>query len=141
MPIPMSVLVDDGWVPVSDQGKMINAKSFATGFEIRKGNQVLRTAIQNYSDTQQPAIYCFVTRIEYYDSGAQIPIELPQGLSEKSSIADFKKAYGEPSREEDGTNFIYYTWGSVFKEIVVVVRKETNQIIKIEVSCSPKNLD
>ena len=140
LPIPVSELMAHGWVPVTDENMIINAKGFATGFEIRLGNQTLRTSIRNYADAQQPVKYCFVTRIEYYDNGAKVSIELPKKLTEKSSIDDFIKAYGEPTKKSDSSSFNYYSWGKVFEELNVVVYKDTGVIAKIELDYDPKTL-
>jgi len=140
MPIPVSELLANGWVCVSDEDTLINGQGYLIGFEIRKGNQTLRTSLSNYDDNQQPAKYCMVTRVECYTYGAKIHLELPQGLSEKSKVEDFIKAYGEPTKIDEGTVYTSYTWGKVFEELYVSVDKETGKIEKLEVSYDPKTL-
>jgi len=74
---------------------------------------VLRTQIENYSDKEQPLKYCFATYIEYYNNGAVIPIELPKGISDKSSIDQVIAAYGQPTKVEDSSSFKYYSYGNI----------------------------
>ncbi|MCL1891473.1 MAG: hypothetical protein FWG00_05625 [Coriobacteriia bacterium] len=140
MPIPVSELLSNGWTAVSDMNRMVNARGFDTGIELRKDNQVLRTSIRNYDDKQQPVKFCFVTVIEYYDNGAMVPIELPGGLTEKSDIKDFIKAYGKPTEQSDSSHFDYYTWGELYSSLTVSVDKEEGVITKIELDYDPKDL-
>ncbi|MCL1896246.1 MAG: hypothetical protein FWG03_06860 [Clostridiales bacterium] len=141
LPVPVSVLMDNGWVPVTDENIMIAAKDYAIGFEIRNGNQVLRTNIRNYSDSQQPIKYCFITRIEYSDYSTKISLELPGGVSEKSSIEDFIKAFGKPDMEEENTVLKGCEWGKYSEGLEVSVNNETGEITRIALEYEPKSLE
>jgi hypothetical protein len=140
LPVPVSVLMENGWEPVDDVNTMVDGKSYLIGFQIRNGNQVLRASITNYDGNQQPVMYCFVTKIEYYDNGAQVSMELPKGLSEKSSIEDFIKAYGTPAETSESSTFNYYIWGKSFERLEVVTNNETNVITHITLEYSPREL-
>ena len=140
MPIPVTELVANGWVCVSDENMMIDAKDYKIGFDIRHGNQVLHTNLDNYADTQQPAKYCFVTKIEYYREGTNVSFELPGGLSEKSSIEDFIKTYGEPREMDEYSSLVFYTWGDVYKSLSIAVEKDTKQIHRLELEYRPRSL-
>lgn len=141
LPVPVSVLMENGWEGVDDVNTMVDGKGYLIGFQLRNGNQVLRTSVTNYDGNQQPAKYCFVTKIEYYDNGAQVPIELPKGVSEKSSIDDFIKAYGQPDETDDSsTMFRRYTWGESFEGLGVSVSIEENIITHITLEYSPREL-
>ena len=139
LPIPIAELIKNGWVLQSKSAEVIAAKSSAVGVELRKDNQVLRTQITNYSDNGQPLKYCFATYIEYYNNGAVIPLELPKGISEKSTMAQVIAAYGKPTKTEDSTSFKYYTYGKIFEEVVFMTKGD--KIEKIEVNYAPKELN
>ena len=139
LPIPINELVKNGWVLQSDNSKVIAAKSSAVGVELRKDNQVLRTQIQNYSDKGEPLKNCFATYIEYYNNGAVIHLELPKGISEKSTMAQVTAAYGKPTEVEKSSTFTYYTYGKIFEEVVFMTKG--GKIEKIEVNYSPKTLN
>ncbi|MBU3191600.1 hypothetical protein K9O30_19810 [Clostridium bowmanii] len=139
LPIPIAELVKNGWVLQSDNSKVIAAKSSAVGVELRKDNQVLRTQIQNYSDKGEPLKNCFATYVEYYNNGAVIHLELPKGISEKSTMAQVTAAYGKPTETEKSSTFTYYTYGKIFEQVVFMTKG--GKIEKIEVQYSPKTLD
>ncbi len=139
LPAPITEFEKNGWVLQSNPDEVIPAKSGVVGVELRKSNQVLRTQIENYSDKAEPLKHSFVTYIEYYNNGAQIPLELPKGISEKSSIDEVIAAYGQPTKIDESASFKYYIYGKVFSEVVFVTNK--GKIEKIEVNYSPKNLD
>ncbi|MCL1896741.1 MAG: hypothetical protein FWG03_09360 [Clostridiales bacterium] len=140
LPVPVSELMANGWVPVSDENIMIAAKDYAIGFEIRNGNQVLRTNLRNYADTQQPVKYCFITKIEYSDYSTKISIELPGGITEKSPIEDFIKAYGKPDEEEENTVLKYYKWGDYSEGLEVSINNESGEISRISLEYEPRSV-
>lgn len=140
LPAPITELTKNGWTLQSNNDQVIPAKSGAVGVELRKDNQVLRTQIHNYSDKGEPLKHCFVTYLEYYNNGAMIPLELPKGISEKSSIDQVIAAYGKPAKVEESTRFKYYIYGKSFEEVTFMTNKSSGKIEKIEVNYSPKEL-
>ncbi|MDR2106830.1 MAG: hypothetical protein LBP24_05425 [Coriobacteriales bacterium] len=141
LPAPVSAFVQNGWVIASDESEVLAAKSSKVGFEIRKGNQTLRTEVHNYADTAQPLKYCFVTSVEYYEYGAKVSIELAKGLSEKSTIDDFIAAYGEPTSKEQSSNLVFYGFGKMWESLEVSVDTQTGAINKVTLTNSPKTLN
>ncbi|MBU3129304.1 hypothetical protein LGL55_14010 [Clostridium tagluense] len=139
LPVPITELIKNGWVLQSDSAKVLAAKSSTVGIELRKNNQVLRTQIKNYSDKGEPIKYCFATYIEYYNNGAMIPLELPKGISEKSTIEQVIAAYGKPTKVDNSPSFKYYSYGKIFQEVVFMTKN--GKIEKIEVTYAPKNLN
>ena len=138
LPVPIAELVKNGWVLQSKSDEVVAAKSSAVGVELRKDNQVLRTQIENYSEKGEPLKNCFATYVEYYNNGAVIPIELPKGITEKSTIEQVIAAYGKPTKEDSSSSFKYYTYGKVFEEVTFMTKD--GKIEKIEVNYAPKEL-
>lgn len=138
LPIPIPELIKNGWVLQTKSDEVVPAKSSAVGIELRKDNQVLRTQIENYSDKGEPLKNCFATYIEYYNNGAVIPIELPKGITEKSTIAQVIAAYGKPTEEDSSASFKYYTYGKIFEQVTFMTKD--GKIEKIEVNYAPKEL-
>ncbi|NNU75653.1 hypothetical protein [Clostridium estertheticum] len=139
LPVPITELITNGWVLQSTSSSLIPAKSSTVGVELRKDNQVLRTQIKNYSDKGQPLKYCFATYIEYYNNGAVIDLELPKGISQKSTLAQVTAAYGKPTKVDSSPSFKYYTYGKIFEQVVFMTKD--NKIEKIEVNYAPKDLN
>jgi len=140
LPIPIPELVKNGWVLQSKGDEIVAAQDSTVGIELRKDNQVLRTQITNYSDVAEPLKYCFATYVEYYNNGAMIHLELPKGISEKSTFAEVTAAYGQPTSTETSTTFKSYTYGKIFQETVFMVDNTTGKINKIEINFAPKTL-
>ncbi|MBU3175548.1 hypothetical protein KPL47_04120 [Clostridium estertheticum] len=139
LPVPITELIKNGWVLQSTSSKVIPAKSSAVGVELRKDNQVLRTQIKNYSDKGQPLKYCFATYIEYYNNGAVIDLDLPKGISQKSTLAQVTAAFGKPTKVDSSPSFKYYTYGKIFEQVVFMTKD--GKIEKIEVNYAPKDLN
>ena len=140
LPVPVSALVDNGWIAASDPNQMLAAGESLKPFIIRTGNQTLHTSITNYADTPQPAINCFITYLEQGDFRGNIPLELSGGLSLKSSLNDFKKACGEPSYSDSSATTTYFTWGDDTKDLTVYVDKKTEALTNITVAFFPKGM-
>ncbi|MBU3109979.1 hypothetical protein [Clostridium lacusfryxellense] len=138
LPVPIAELVKNGWALQSNGDEVVAAKSSAVGVELRKDNQVLRTQIQNYSEKGEPLKNCFATYVQYYNNGAVIPIELPKGITEKSTIEQVIAAYGKPTKEDSSSSFKYYTYGKIFEEVTFMTKD--GKIEKIEVNYAPKEL-
>jgi glycosyltransferase involved in cell wall biosynthesis/predicted O-methyltransferase YrrM len=140
LPAPIAEFEKNGWVLLSNSDIIVAGKRSAVGIELRKDNQILRTQIINYSEKGAPIGHCFITYIEYYNYGAEISLELPKGITERSTIEEVFKAYGDPTEVDESTNFKYYTYGKTFEGVTFVT--SGNEIVKIEVTnYSPNELD
>ncbi|MBU3109980.1 hypothetical protein [Clostridium lacusfryxellense] len=139
LPVPIAELVKNGWVLQSNGDKLVAAKSSAFGIELRKDNQILRTQIANYSEKGEPIKNCFATYVQYYNNGAMLPIELPKGITEKSTIEQVIAAYGKPTKEDTSSSYKYYTYGKVFQKTTFTTKD--GKIVKIEVDYAPKELN
>ena len=140
LPVPISVLMENGWVMMSDGNQLIKGQGRITEFYLRKGYQVFRTTVKNYADTQQPAKYGFITELKYDVTGARIPFEIVEGLDENSSIDDFIKAFGAPfTTNEFGGGAIYYNWAGahITGGLMVVVDKDSGTINSISLEHMP----
>jgi len=144
VPVPVCVLIDNGWVCISDENRMLQAYSREYSFEIRKGNQILSAAISNTTDSQQPAKYCLVTALEYCRNTSRFPFELPVGITEDSSLEDFISVYGEPDSYNEDSTFIYYTWqnddymNDYFECLTVAFDNETSAVYLMKLENSHK---
>jgi len=141
LPAPVAVFLENGWVIEGDPNEMINAQSSRVGVRLRKGNQTMRTTVQNYDDIAQPISHGFVTVIQFSHHDAVLPIELPGGITENSTIEEMIVAFGEPDRTEEGSMFETFWFGSIWREVVVSINVETGEIHSITVSHSPRSLD
>ena len=140
MPIPISALVDNGWIIVTDPNQMVSAGDTYYPFIIRRGNQSLSTNITNYADTQQPAKYCFITSLDVGGYKGDFPFELSGGLSLKSSVDDFLKACGKPRYQGEGKHPDYYSWGDYPNDLSIYIDKDTGAVSSIRVIFNPRSL-
>ena len=139
LPVPVCELVAHDWIFVSYEGNMIDANSDHLFFVMRKENQILRVTLHNYADTPQPAFYCFVTTI-VYGEGIRIPLELPGGLTEASSVEDFVEAYGEPVNIYEIGLSTSYRWESSGVYLEFDVDRETGVTVAISLKYQPDSL-
>lgn len=142
LPAPVGAFTNNGWVVESDNAgtDLLDARSSNVRFQLRKGNQVLSTTVTNYGKESAPMNECYVEYLEYYNNGATLPIVLPKGITENSTKDEVIKAYGEPASTDESSSFEYLEYGKYREEIIIMFNKETQQIEKIEVEHSPKDL-
>ncbi len=142
LPVPVSELLNNGFKLTNKPYDSVRAGDYKTGFDFMANNQKLTTALMNYSDQGAPPEHCFVTELKYDYLATKLPMELPKGITEKSSQADIKAAYGEP--KEKSTSSMFETWeyqeDSVFSSIVFYFDIETKEIKIIKVINAPKKL-
>ncbi len=140
LPAPVAAFVANGWVVESNANDLVAGQSSTVGIVLRKENETLRTTVRNYADAAQPVANCFVTSVLYSVWDTKIPLELPKGITEASHIEDIIAAYGQPTSQDSSAGFDYYTYGDIWEKVDIVVEKETNAIIKLEVEHHPKTL-
>ncbi len=141
LPAPVSAFEANGWVVEGDMSQQIPAgQSLAIGYSIRKDNKVCPVYLTNYADTATSVSNCFVTHIKTDQHDAAIPMELPKGITEKSTGADVLAAYGEPTEREDTSSFVYYIYGTYPSEISFTVNKDDDTISSIEFDVDPDEL-
>lgn len=143
LPAPVAAFIDNGWVIEGDPNEMINARSTNVSTRLRLGNQTMRVLIHNYDDMAQPISNGFVTSVEFSHHFAVLPIELPGGITEDSTIEEVIAAFGEPNREpEESSSFATYRFGpNLREEVTVVIDVETDTIHSIRLEHSPRDLD
>lgn len=137
IPAPVAAFANNGW-KLLDEDVIVPAMSSRVGISLQKDNQVLRTILENYSDTAQPAANCFVTVIKYGMNQTKLPIELAKGITENSTMDDVLTAFGEPDDTEESTMFDSYIYGQIWEKVTISFDKETGKISLIEVSHTPK---
>ena len=139
LPVPFSVLEQDGWVIDSAPTDIISAKDTSFGFVLRKGNQTLRTALYNEFNKATSPENCLVTTIISDDFNSKFEIELPKGIKIGSTKKEVEDAYSSLSPIiGESTNYITYTYRSkVQQEIDIIISKDTNKVSKIEVQFIP----
>ena len=139
LPAPVNAFLENGWILVTDPNTMIDAMGFEVGVRLRKGNQVMRTSVRNYDDSQQPLSHSWVTTINFYEFDAVLPIELANGITENSTLGDLEAAFGEPV-EESGM-FTRFQYGEFSRETTVSWHNDDGRISRIGVENSPRSLD
>ena len=103
----------------------------------------MRVSLRNYSDSSQPAGGCFVTSLEASKFDADLPFELPGGITWDSTRAEIEAAYGTPDDTEESTTFDYISYGNAYgdpyAEITFTFHKEEGEALWImEMDRDPK---
>lgn len=140
LPAPVQVFVANGWVVQSDANETVAARRAKVGVELRLENQVLRTTVRNYDDTGQPVGNCYVTRVKSSVYGPSVPLELPQGVTEGSTIEQIIAVYGQPTSSSTSATFDHYTFGPIGERIEISYDRQKAQISTIEVDHDPSTL-
>lgn len=141
LPAPVAVFVENGWVIESDYDEMILAQESIENVILIKGNQTMSTTVKNYDDDAQPVSYGFVTRIEFSRLGPMLPIELPGGITENSTIEDVLAIFGMPNASARNVSFEFYNYRKDGAEIIFTINRETREIHSIEITNKPETLN
>lgn len=135
MPMPVSVMIENGWKIVDGAGSAVVAKGFAS-IDIMKNNQTVHVYMMNYADYATVVENCFVTHIKSSVNGPEVPMTLPGNISIGTDKEVFLAAIESLNvEEEDGSTYTYYKVKEAKRSvdyIEVIVSKETNKITKIE---------
>jgi len=143
MPAPISELEKNGWILQDAPKDDIPSRSFQSGIILRKGNQILRTAIYNNSDKATSAENCFVTEIICDEITTNVSLELPKGITVGSTKEAVEAAYaGTKVNKSDSSIFEYCTYTKkVQQEVSIAIKKETGKVSKISVKYVPGKED
>ena len=119
LPVPLVELEKNGWKLDIDTNEILSATHIVSGVTLKKGSNAITVDIRNYGTTGAPLKHCFITSVEYSKDSCQLPIELPGGISEKSTAEEVIAAYGEPEGNNNisgKTNILYgsYTSNALF---------------------------
>ena len=142
LPVPAPELVKNGWVFLTDENGMLGPREQSGELiELRKDNQVLYTYMRNYSDTAQPLKYCHVTELSYDKHNTKIHLELPGGVSEKSSADEIYEKYGTPDYiDKDSFMYDNFSYGADGYGINISISVESAQVVWISIFSSPAAL-
>jgi len=141
IPAPVQAFVDNGWIIEGDPNEMIPANTSMSLMRLRHGNQVMRINVNNYDNQAQPLSHSFVTRVEFSHTGAVLPIEIPGGITENSTLDDVFDALGEPNNDADNNNFRTLTYGSIWRQVVITFLIDSGDLHSIVVEHAPRDLN
>lgn len=111
LPAPVSAFLQNGWILRDGDGPTVGGGQWLLGVCLQRGNQVLRTRVQNFSETPTALAGCFVTLVESSQVGADVPLALPGGVGSTSTLEEIVAAYGPPHgvyQSATALNYLYY---------------------------------
>ena len=139
LPAPVAEFVKNGWKVKDGAGKTVVAKGYLVGVTLSKDNQTLSTTVENYTDNATTVENCFVTEVEYNGTTTKIPLELPGGITDKSTYDEMIAAYGKPDNsEESSKTYHYYTYGDIWEKVEFCFNTEESSVLVITVQHNPK---
>ncbi|MCL1989694.1 MAG: hypothetical protein FWG67_02270 [Defluviitaleaceae bacterium] len=141
LPAAVTTFSENGWVIEDDATEMVNTQSAKTGVRLRKRDQVMRTTVRNYDDEVQPIAHTFVTSITFSHHDAILPIELPGGITEHSTLDEVLRVFGEPDRIEKSATFTFYTFGRMWEQVNITFNHEKDYIHAISIEYAPRRLN
>ena len=139
LPAPVYAFVENGWeTGYSDY--MVEPNGVEV-FILDRNEQVLHATICNFSNVAQPPEFCYVTTIRSTDTITNVPLELPGGITRDSSYLDIVNAHGVPDETTSLSSMTFYTYGNDESSILFTMNSQTNDIIAIDVSHKPSELE
>ena|GEM_PF-2154472 len=142
LPAPMAAFLDNGWTLHHD-GITIGPTAVGFAMRINRDGNFMRAWFTNYDTYHRPVAHTFVTRLDFdfQDPDTSIPIELPGGITEHSTIEEMIAVFGAPADfSEDGDEISYY-FGTEYAGITVIVHRNTGAIQEISVIYRPESPD
>lgn len=139
LPVPMQELEKNGWKLKSNPDEIIPGKNPKYKVELTKNNQTIRATVMNYSNFGAPIKYCFVTTIVYSDPDCISSLELPKGITEKSTLDQVIAAYGQPRKKDTSPDSANLTYIETRSELIEF-EFENNKLTYIVISYSPETL-
>lgn len=139
LPVPLMELEKNGWKLVSEADKIVPAKNSVYGVKLKKDDNTLLIEATNYSNSGAPLKYCFATTIRYSEYGCNVSLELPKGVTEKSTASQIIAAYGEPKNKHTSSDYTNYGYGDFGKMVTFSFRGD--KLMTIDVDYEPKDLN
>ena len=133
LPVPLSVFLANGW-EIIDTRTHVAGNAHLSHYEIKFNDQILSTILANYSGFIQPVENCFVMRVTFCSSRTNLPIELPGGITESSTLDDVIKAYGQPYSQSVVEIIETLRYGGISHGIRFSFNIETGRIFNIQVN-------
>jgi len=145
LPAPITTFVENGWVYRAPHlfARINFGADGVEGLVLHRDNQIIRTTVRNYDNVIRTEEYGFVTRVElnFTQSGSEIPIEFPGGITEQSTIEEITTIFGIPeSIEDDDGEIRVYKFGSVDAHISMEINTNTGAIQRIVIRHSPESV-
>lgn len=131
LPAPVAQFLQNGWC-LRDTGT-VQPGAFTMGVCLAKGGQVLRTVLYNFSDAPQPLTGCFVAMVESSQTSMAVPLALPGGISETSTLDEVRAAYGEPHDAFQNFTARHWTYEAENGRVVFRFRPDTLVLYDVEV--------
>jgi hypothetical protein len=138
LPAPISEFAKNGWVLLSDGKELVHGGGSGPIIKLKKGKQVIVAQSSNYSNNKEFLKNCFITDLEYSRKDTAIHLELPKGISEKSTIEEVIAAYGKPASEDEEIGLKYYSYGGLDQAVSFTTKD--GKIQEISVMSSPHSL-
>lgn len=111
LPMPVKVLVDNGWTFVRGAAERIPVGTTVDGIVMRKGNLAMTILVHNYDMKRaQPPVNCFAVSLSADIVGPNVKILMPKGVTLGSQYSELATAFGKEYKtlsgyvEEDDTS-------------------------------------
>lgn len=103
LPMPVKVLVDDGWSFVRGAAQRIPVGTTVDGIVMRKGNLAMTILVHNYDMKRaQPPVNCFAVSLSASVVGPNVKILMPKGVTLGSEYSQLVTAFGSEYKQLSG---------------------------------------
>lgn len=140
LPAPIAEFEKNGWTLDSDGKEVVDANDKRVLVRLQKDDQVMMTETINFSNKATSLKHTFVTYLEYDRNALQIPIELPLGITEKSSPEEIISAYGVPDEIHGPSELKSYVFGEQYEGVTFWI-DEQDEIMRVEIRAKSSALD
>ncbi len=134
MPAPVSYYLETGWEAVNFKvDDTMSGNDFEYGLKLRRNNQVMTIACENFSGSVCPITDCFVTELKVGKHYGEIPVVLGGDISVGSTLKDAIEAWGEPTKTSSASGYTSAEFGKYRSRVVLSVDEGTGEIITISI--------
>lgn len=134
LPAPVSAFLQNGWLLLDDA--TLPGGGWLLGVRLQKGNQILRTRVQNNSAGEAELAGCFVTKVESSRTGADLPLALPGGVTGESTLDEVAALLGPPHAVYQISTAVTYTYHGGQGRLDCTFSPQTGAMLALEVSCN-----
>jgi len=139
LPAPVSAFLENGWAMQGDE--FFAWSGDGRYLYLYRGEQSLWVRLYNSDDALRAGPHLFVTMLqvlELLEPETTIPMGLPGGISEHSTMEDVIAAFGEPDDVLDRSGGLrWYRFEAADRNIVIIIDTETGGIRSIAISYIP----
>ncbi|MBE6063510.1 MAG: hypothetical protein E7207_08185 [Clostridium butyricum] len=135
LPCDYKELADKGWEMKNDSDNVLAPNQYSMSTDMVNGESTLSARFLNIGANEVSYKECMLGGIIISDLDVKhgTKVELPKGITMKSSKDDIVAAYGEPTKSNESGDlaFLYYELGN-YQKIQFTINQKSNEVTKLQ---------